>query len=127
LDTALYELVELTESETDLMIRLYMEPACNGKGSGRIALFNAAQEALMNVRKHSDAESVSISVRRAQSGVVLVVTDDGNGKRGDEGVGLAVSRERVEALGGTLKVKARAGRGTTVRAWLPTAACEQFE
>ncbi len=127
LDTALYELVELTETETDLMIRLYVEPACNGQGSGRIALFGAAQEALMNVRKHADAENVAISVHRGQNGVALVVSDDGNGKRGDEGVGLAVSRERVEALGGTLKVKARTGRGTTVRAWLPAAACEEVK
>lgn len=81
----------------------------------------------MNVRKHADAENVAISVHRGQNGVALVVSDDGNGKRGDEGVGLAVSRERVEALGGTLKVKARAGRGTTVRAWLPAAACEEVK
>ena len=123
LDTALYELVELTETETDLAIRLYVDPACTGQGSGRIALFRAAREALMNVRKHAGAGAATISVRRVRDGVTLAVSDDGNGNKGDEGVGLAVARERIEALGGTLKVKARPGRGTTVTAWLPAAAC----
>ena len=127
LDTALYELVDLTESETELSIRLYVDPACTGQGSGRIALFRAAREALMNVRKHADAGAVTISVRPMRNGVTLAVADDGNGNRGDEGVGLAVARERIEALGGTLKVKARPGRGTKVTAWLPAAACEEPE
>jgi signal transduction histidine kinase len=127
LDTALYELVELTETETDMAIRLYVDPAGTGQGSGWIALFRAAQEALMNVRKHAGAGTATISVRRMWNGVALAVADDGNGNRGDEGIGLAVTRERIEALGGTLKVKARPGRGTTVTAWLPAAACEDPE
>jgi signal transduction histidine kinase len=90
-------------------------------------LFRAAQEALMNVRKHAGAGTATISVRRMWNGVALAVADDGNGNRGDEGIGLAVTRERIEALGGTLKVKARPGRGTTVTAWLPAAACEDPE
>jgi len=127
LDTALYELAELTEAETDLKVEVDVDAAVTGVGTGRIALFRAAREALINVRKHADASYVAVTVRYRQHGVALTVADNGHGNLAKEGIGLAVVRERLEALGGTLKVTGRLGRGTTVRAWLPSAPWEEPE
>jgi len=40
-------------------------------------------------------------------------------KKAGTGLGLALCREIVEAHGGDLRVQARDGGGTVVRAWLP--------
>jgi signal transduction histidine kinase len=127
LETALHELVELTEAESHLAVEVDVDPACTGRGPGKVALFRAAREAIVNVRKHAEATHARIEVRRKPRQVVVTVADDGIGTSGDEGVGLAVARERLEALGGGLKAKSTGGRGTRVKAWLPAAACEDHE
>lgn len=127
LDTALHELVELTEAESSLAIEVDIDPACKGEGTGRIALFRAVSEAIVNVRKHADATQATIVVRKNPPRVVVTVEDDGIGSSGDEGVGLAVVRERLELLGGGLKMKAATGGGTRVTAWLPVEVCEGDE
>jgi len=52
---------------------------------------------------------------------VLEVADDGRGVVAPRagGVGLSSMRERAEAVGGTLDIRATPGRGTLVRAVLP--------
>jgi signal transduction histidine kinase len=127
LDTALHELVELTEAETPLSMTLDIDAEWAGEGPGRIALFRAAREAIVNVRKHSGAGEAHIVVRRRARRVVVSVEDDGVGTDEDEGVGLAVARERLELLGGGLKVNGTGGRGTRVTAWLPIEVYEGHE
>jgi signal transduction histidine kinase len=52
--------------------------------------------------------------------LVVEVSDDGiGGADSTKGSGLRGLTDRVEALGGSLKVSSEAGRGTTVRAELP--------
>jgi signal transduction histidine kinase len=83
----------------------------------QIALYRAVQEALTNVVRHSGADSVSI-VATAQDGRIrLVVDDDGRGfdaSAPTDRLGLAGIRERVELLGGTLRVESSPGGGTAV-------------
>jgi signal transduction histidine kinase len=91
--------------------------------SQKIVLFRVVQEALSNVRKHSGASKVSVSLRSTRTFVRLVVTDDGDGfdpRRLDrERLGLAGISERVRLLGGAVEIETSPGSGTTVRATLP--------
>jgi len=91
--------------------------------SQKIVLFRVVQEALSNVRKHSGASRVSVSLRSTHTFVRLVVTDDGDGfdpRRLDhERLGLAGISERVRLLGGAVEIETSPGSGTTVRATLP--------
>ena len=91
--------------------------------SQKIVLFRVVQEALSNVRKHSEAESVSVVLRSRRKFVGLTVADDGRGfdlRRLDaDRLGLAGISERVRLLGGAVEIETIPGAGTTVRATLP--------
>ena len=90
------------------------------------AVYRTAQEALQNVAKHADAQSVRLRLQRHKDRVVLEVADDGTGfdtaapgGPGPTGFGLGGMRERAELLGGHLDLAATPGRGTTVRLTIP--------
>jgi signal transduction histidine kinase len=87
------------------------------------ALYHIAVEALNNAIKHAQATSVSLCLRKAETWVELIITDDGkgfepgpNGKPG--GMGLTSMHKRAEGLGGTLTVQSAPGQGTKVTARL---------
>jgi len=89
-----------------------------------LCLFRVAQEALTNVAHHAGATAASVSLREADGGLLLAVSDDGRGfEVGDPGkkgrLGLASMRERVLLVNGTLDIDSGPGRGTTVLAWVP--------
>jgi signal transduction histidine kinase len=72
-----------------------------------LALFRAAQEALTNVQKHASARHCWIRVSVAPGSADLLVRDDGVGLPtqvvGPAGLGLLGIRERVRALGGSVR------------------------
>jgi len=90
-----------------------------------VVLYRVAQEALTNIIKHADAGEVNIKLTKGYPDVILLIEDDGRGfdvseammKRG--GLGLAGMRERVDGLGGTLKIKSSPGKGTRIRVTFP--------
>jgi signal transduction histidine kinase len=86
-------------------------------------LFRLVQEALLNARKHSRAQRLSVSFERLDDEVLLQVEDDGCGF--DSAVipighyGLLTMRERAEVSGGTLLVQSQPGYGTRISVRLP--------
>jgi signal transduction histidine kinase len=77
-------------------------------------------EALTNVAKHSHATEVQVSVRRAEGGLVVTITDDGVGGASlAKGHGLAGLADRVRAAGGILTLDSPEGAGTKLTAALP--------
>ena len=87
-----------------------------------VAAFYVVSESLANIGKHSDARSASIDVSRVGTTVVVEVVDDGiGGADSEHGSGLRGLADRVEALGGTLRVWSPTGDGTRLRAEMPCA------
>ncbi|MFL5761355.1 MAG: histidine kinase [Thermomicrobiales bacterium] len=88
-------------------------------------LFRIAQEALVNVRKHSQATGVEIALRATPRHVVMIILDNGVGfevRRPTSGhYGILGMRERAKLLGGRLRVESRPGRGTRITARVPLA------
>ena len=77
-------------------------------------------EALTNVAKHSHANEVQVSVRRAPTGLMITVADDGVGGASlAKGHGLAGLADRVQAAGGVMDVASPDGAGTTLTVVLP--------
>jgi signal transduction histidine kinase len=77
------------------------------------AIYYVCAEALANTIKHAQATSMAIRVTSTPRLLRVVVTDDGRGgARIDQGSGLRGLTDRVEALGGTLRVDTPPARGT---------------
>ena len=84
------------------------------------AAFYVVSESLANVAKYAAASRASVELARDDGLLVVEVSDDGvGGADADKGSGLRGLSDRVEALGGRLRVSSDPGHGTTVRAELP--------
>jgi signal transduction histidine kinase len=79
-----------------------------------------ACEGLANVAKHAQASKASVCVARSNGLLAVEVADDGvGGARPLDHSGLSGLTDRVEALGGRLRVESPAGEGTRVTAEIP--------
>jgi len=98
--------------EVDLQTRL-PEPI-------EVAAYYVASEALANAVKHAQASRVDMSIGRRNGSLLLSIRDDGvGGADPTRGSGLMGLTDRVEALGGSIRVESRRGEGTHVTAELP--------
>ncbi len=85
-------------------------------------VYRLVQEALTNVSKHAEAETVWIEVEQDKTSVSIVVRDDGIGFDMDSrptGFGLIGMRERVALAGGSLTIVSTPGTGTVLRGRIP--------
>ncbi|NUU23560.1 MAG: sensor histidine kinase [Streptomycetaceae bacterium] len=96
----------------------------------QVVVVRAVQECLANVRKHAGATAVDAELTYRETGVRLMVRDDGcgfdtavadcvNGGNGSGGYGLRGMRARIEQARGTLEITSAPGAGTTVRVEVP--------
>jgi GAF domain-containing protein len=84
-----------------------------------VAAYFVASEALANAAKHSQASRIDLSLA-SKGRLVLSVRDDGvGGADTARGSGLVGLTDRVEALGGSIRVASRPGEGTQITAELP--------
>ncbi len=88
-------------------------------------LFRIAQEALVNVQRHAQAETVRVQLDYGRAHVRLVVEDDGLGlpdsaeRHDGQGFGLTGMRERAALLGGQMTLSSQPGQGTRVEVIVP--------
>jgi signal transduction histidine kinase len=101
-------------------VEISVGSAVRGATVAEAALYFVCSEALTNAAKHARAASISVRLYRSRQNLVVEVEDDGVGGADPTlGSGLRGLRDRVEALGGWLRVADRAGGGTVVRAAVP--------
>jgi signal transduction histidine kinase len=85
-----------------------------------VAAYYVVCESLTNAGRHARATGATVEIGRDGDTLVVEVADDGVGGADTAGgTGLRGLADRVEALGGTLRVWSPAGGGTRVRAELP--------
>jgi signal transduction histidine kinase len=85
-----------------------------------VAAYYVVCESLTNIGKHACARSATVDVVLVDGQIIVEVVDDGAGGADTErGTGLRGLADRVEALGGRLRVWTPLGGGTRVRAELP--------
>ncbi|HHY27373.1 MAG TPA: HAMP domain-containing protein [Desulfitobacterium dehalogenans] len=94
--------------------------------AAEVALYRIIQEALTNVAKYAQADSVSVVLDWRDHWVTAIVEDDGLGfdvenviTGPSHGLGLFGMRERASLLGGSLKIESKPGTGTTVYIKIP--------
>lgn len=116
------------ETGVETIYNLTGEPFALGPEC-EVTLLRAAQEGLMNVRKHAQATQVSVTLSYMEDQVALDVQDDGEGfdpqlpiDSADQysgGFGLQVMRQRVQLLGGEVILESSPGNGTTLVVQIP--------
>jgi PAS domain S-box-containing protein len=86
-------------------------------------LFKAAQEMLFNVIKHAQVKKARLRLRRRRGCIYLAVSDRGRGfdpqATGTTGFGLRSLRERVQMLGGRIRIRSAPGRGSALLLAVP--------
>lgn len=85
------------------------------------AAFFAVSEALANVLKHAHTDQADVRLWHEDGVLRLEVADRGRGFAPDtvDSIGLPRLADRIEALGGSLRVRSSAGTGTVLSARLP--------
>jgi signal transduction histidine kinase len=100
---------------------------CDGAGRYpselEAAVYFCCLEALQNAAKHAgEGAAAIVMLRESGGGLVFEVADDGHGfeAAGTEGsAGLQNMADRIGALGGSLRIDAAPGQGTTVTGTVP--------
>jgi NarL family two-component system sensor histidine kinase LiaS len=85
-------------------------------------VFRIMQEALANVTRHSEADSVEITLAYGTDTLTLKIMDNGQGFDKENmvpGFGLRSMKERAQSLGGTMTVESTQGAGTIVFTSVP--------
>jgi PAS domain S-box-containing protein len=95
----------------------------------RVLLFQAVRELLVNVVKHAKAKKAKVFTCRIQKNIQVTVEDNGVGFDAEEisavkdpakgGFGLFNIRERLDQIGGSVIIDARAGKGTQITLTAP--------
>jgi len=121
---ALEMLAERVTKRTGLAVSIAGELHARLPPTVETALYRIVQEALNNAVKHAHAKSVAIDLQHTPLKVACSVRDDGIGfakqkQPGMQGLGLIGIRERLNALGGLLRVVSGPQRGTTLLVDIP--------
>ena len=93
-----------------------------------INLYRFVQEALTNILKHAQATEVDVSLKHRNKQITLTISDNGRGMDDaprSDGIGLIGIKERINLLGGSLKIDSRMDQGITITAVVPWSGAEQ--
>ncbi|MCK9374678.1 MAG: PAS domain-containing sensor histidine kinase [Syntrophobacterales bacterium] len=94
----------------------------------QINIYRIFQEAMTNIAKHAHPAKIWVTVRKENGEVAFTIADDGKGFDAgevmssgvqDRGIGLAVMRERVQMMGGSLTISGQPGLGTKLSFTIP--------
>jgi signal transduction histidine kinase len=109
----LAELAAVSEVEADLVVHSWPEELPFHLAAN---LRRIVGESLSNVRRHSGATRVTVTLQAVDGALAVTVADNGRGILSTEGgFGLRGMGERARQLGGRVTVESRPGHGTTVR------------
>jgi PAS domain S-box-containing protein len=88
--------------------------------SVEVGAYYVVSEALTNAAKHSRASQVTMRGQTKDDNLCLSIRDDGiGGADSGKGSGLLGLKDRVEALGGRMRIMSPAGSGTSLHVTIP--------
>ena len=118
---AIAGLVQRFQQETGIVTFFQNEClALNLTPAQEVQVFYIIQEALTNIRKHSNARNVRIMLNNEDDFYTVLIEDDGLGMAGategipGEHVGLAIMQERTARLPGQLVIESEPDEGTRI-------------
>ena len=118
---AIANMVQRFQQETGIAVFFQNEClALNLTPAQEVQVFYIVQEALTNIRKHSNAHNVRIMFNNEDDFYTVLIEDDGLGMAGfadgipGEHMGLAIMQERTERLPGQLVIESEPDEGTRI-------------
>jgi len=112
-------LASQVQAKHGLVVHVYAHgPVRSQSDTIKAFLYRTAQEMLFNVVKHARVNEARMRVRQCGRCICLSVSDRGRGfdpqeLRETAGFGLLSIRERIELLGGRMRIKSAKGKGST--------------
>ncbi|PZD71892.1 Sensor histidine kinase LiaS [Acaryochloris thomasi RCC1774] len=85
-------------------------------------LYCIVKEGLENIRRHSQAQFITLQGQTSSTGVTLMLEDNGIGfdlTQSTAGFGLRGMRERAQLIGGSIQVNSTPGKGTCLQVTVP--------
>ncbi|MDQ0188243.1 sensor histidine kinase [Alicyclobacillus cycloheptanicus] len=123
--SATVELCRRCERDWQIQFEVTADPGA-AKGllpARQIALYRLIQEVLQNVKKHAQAQLVTVTISRVSSRLEIEIKDNGKGFNPSEvpdgHFGIVGMRERAAYLGGVLEIESTPGQGSTIRILVP--------
>jgi signal transduction histidine kinase len=125
---ALHSFVKGFSKQSRVHVRLTVYAAVEQLDSvKRTVLYRITQEALTNVARHARASRVDVNIHKLARAVGVTIKDNGQSfevervlhAKKNKRLGLLGMRERVERVGGHLRVESAPGKGTIIRAEIP--------
>ena len=121
---AVEHLIERFRNQTEISIFLQKEwNVLQLPASVEVQALRIIQEALNNIRKHSQAHAVRVIMRSdVQGDCRILIEDDGVGmtlqpesdRTSGDHLGLSIMEERAKRIGGTVKIESEPGEGTRI-------------
>jgi signal transduction histidine kinase len=119
-DLGLSNAIRSLASRSAVQVEVVQLPSTRVHPTVEATAYHVVAEAVANAEQHTGASLVGVRVAVDRGVVRIEVTDDGTGGAGElPGPALQVLRDRVEAIGGTLRIDSAPGRGTQMSAVLP--------
>ena len=86
-------------------------------------LLRIIQEFIQNSLKHSGCTKIMVTLNHTESGLMIMVSDDGKGfdlhAIKGEGIGLSNMERRIKIIGGTFDLQSQSGKGTVLNLYIP--------
>ncbi len=116
---ALHQRLAAVEGRVGLQTRLLADETIHLTLEQQTDLYYIVQEALNNILRHANAQSITVYLGRERENVILEIRDDGCGFDPEHvssgGMGLSNILQRTNAIGGTLKISSLPDQGTRIR------------
>ncbi len=123
---AIEKLISDFKSSCDISVFFQNEWSNDLKSEQEFQVIRIVQEALANVRKHSQARTIRLLARSSKNLNQILIEDDGIGLKNQklsnslgEHIGLSVMEERAIRIGGKITIDAETGEGTQILLTFP--------
>lgn len=84
----------------------------------KVHIYRIIQECVMNINKHAKAEHITVTFKRLESDIQLIIEDDGVGmdtSKAKSGIGMKNIKSRVAQIAGSYKVVSKINLGTQIQ------------
>lgn len=121
-DKGLVVAVRVWSQRSPLAVQVYGDEQRRYPQDSEMAVYFCCLEALQNAAKYSEASKIEVHLVDGDEALRFSVEDDGRGfdpATVERGAGLQNMTDRLQALGGDLRIDSSPGRGTRLASDIP--------